>query len=360
MTMKKELKKERGYYITDDGRVLYGNKQVKSFINEAGYETVKIGTNLYTVAYLVANHFLNPEKYMLVGFKDGDKLNSNADNLYWYYEGEEETDDYDFYEEKERKPSIPTEVYTVDKDGEIIGEFPTAAAAAKSFGFQRANVFYPQIKEHRFIKKINCFIIKKSDYVKIGKDKLKESVTAKKEHNGNYKKMLKLNLNGVVIKEYKSGVEAANDNNVSYQAILKRCRENDIAIINNDVFIFSCNYSNKTIKERIAMNDEMTEEINNNDGSKIKSKHMNKRKNTPRKKSVLKLNIEGYIIGEYETAKEAVEDNGFVYDTFMGYLYNKGMFISNDMVFMFTDKYNKATITRLIEDYKRKNKNKLK
>ena len=64
------------YTITENG-VIYdsNNKRVKTFINAAGHVSAVLNNWIVTVAYIVANTYLENDYYMCVGFKDNDKTN---------------------------------------------------------------------------------------------------------------------------------------------------------------------------------------------------------------------------------------------------------------------------------------------
>ena len=90
----KEIDGERGYYVSNMGRVKSTNyrrtgreeimKQSENAIG-CGRLVVNIRGTPYAVRYLVAVAFVpNPNKYRNVLHKDGDFRNVRADNLEWY------------------------------------------------------------------------------------------------------------------------------------------------------------------------------------------------------------------------------------------------------------------------------------
>lgn len=90
----KEIDGERGYYVSNMGRVKTTNyrrtgreeimKQTEC-ANGYGVLVVNIRGTVYAVHYLVAVAFVpNPNKYRNVLHKDGDFRNVRADNLEWY------------------------------------------------------------------------------------------------------------------------------------------------------------------------------------------------------------------------------------------------------------------------------------
>lgn len=90
----KEIDGERGYYVSNMGRVKStnyrrtGREQImKQTEDTIGNErlVVNIRGTVYAVRYLVAVAFVqNPNKYRNVLHKDGDFRNVCADNLEWY------------------------------------------------------------------------------------------------------------------------------------------------------------------------------------------------------------------------------------------------------------------------------------
>lgn len=90
----KEIDGERGYYVSNMGRVKSTNYRrtgreeiMKQSENAIGYGrlVVNIRGTPYAVRYLVAVAFVpNPNKYRNVLHKDGDFRNVRADNLEWY------------------------------------------------------------------------------------------------------------------------------------------------------------------------------------------------------------------------------------------------------------------------------------
>ena len=79
----------RTYYISDSGEIFNEDmKRMKTSINEAGYEHVKLGPHrrqkLIGVHRAVAKTFIeNPNNYPEVNHKDGNKMNNRVDNLEW-------------------------------------------------------------------------------------------------------------------------------------------------------------------------------------------------------------------------------------------------------------------------------------
>ena len=90
----KEIDVERGYYVSNMGRVKTTNYRrtgreeiMKQSENADGYGrlVLNIRGKVYAVRYLVAVALVpNPNKYRNVLHKDGDFRNVRADNLEWY------------------------------------------------------------------------------------------------------------------------------------------------------------------------------------------------------------------------------------------------------------------------------------
>ena len=90
----KYIENSNDYYITSNGKVYHKYNQseyipIKSTINPNGYRYIKIQDkerNPITrrLHRLVAKAFIpNPDNLPIVGHKDNNKSNSEADNLYW-------------------------------------------------------------------------------------------------------------------------------------------------------------------------------------------------------------------------------------------------------------------------------------
>jgi len=81
----KEFNDKKGYYISNYGQVkgLKG-RILKTFINNSGYEAIKIGKNHYLIHRLVAFYFVdNPNNLDYVDHIDNNQRNNIASNLQW-------------------------------------------------------------------------------------------------------------------------------------------------------------------------------------------------------------------------------------------------------------------------------------
>lgn len=81
----KELKKKPGYYISNHGEVLGKQGHVlKTFVNNSGYECIKIQKDHYLIHRLVADAFVpNPQELSEVDHINNDSLDNRASNLQW-------------------------------------------------------------------------------------------------------------------------------------------------------------------------------------------------------------------------------------------------------------------------------------
>ena len=83
----KPIKGFEDYYeISNKGRIHNKRKLIKTFINNSGYECIKLTVNKvrynFTIHRLVALNFLSDKKSE-VNHLDGNKLNNSLDNLEW-------------------------------------------------------------------------------------------------------------------------------------------------------------------------------------------------------------------------------------------------------------------------------------
>lgn len=83
--MLKELTEIHGYYVDSDGKIYNGDKvQLKTYVINSGYESIKIKGKHYLVHRLVAKYFCTGyKKGLVVNHIDGDRLNNNYLNLEW-------------------------------------------------------------------------------------------------------------------------------------------------------------------------------------------------------------------------------------------------------------------------------------
>ena len=85
----KEIEDYNGYYLVgNNGTISNRSKQLKSYINNSGYECIKFtngGVRKHRLIHrLVAEAFVsNPDNKKEVNHIDGNKLNNNAYNLEW-------------------------------------------------------------------------------------------------------------------------------------------------------------------------------------------------------------------------------------------------------------------------------------
>lgn len=83
--MLKELKELHGYYIDSEGKVYNSrNVQLRTYIINSGYESIKIKGKHFLIHRLVAKYFCKGYKEgLVVNHIDGNRLNNNCSNLEW-------------------------------------------------------------------------------------------------------------------------------------------------------------------------------------------------------------------------------------------------------------------------------------
>lgn len=136
-------------YVDFHGRLSSSPHFLKSRKGNNGYLMVILHlegkrTKGYLVHRLVAETFIpNPNNYRCVNHKDENKTNNNVDNLEWC------TDRYNHnYGTKPERlskaltnnPRITKPVYQLDREGNIINEYPSITLAAKAIGCRHTDI----------------------------------------------------------------------------------------------------------------------------------------------------------------------------------------------------------------------------
>lgn len=215
--MRKEIRKHKGYFVSDDGKVYKEDLELIQHVNAAGHKYVWLGDKIHTVAYLVAKAFVdNTDNCFLVGYKDGKKSNLKADNLYWYYSGEIEGD------------GNATPLYKCDLNGNIIAEYPTTKQAGKENKISYWKI-QPKTQDADIAINGDMVFIQSIYYNRYTiKDKIAKELKKQKKIKtiikiGNKGKVIphqcatfQINQNGDIIKEFSTTKEAADTNNIPF------------------------------------------------------------------------------------------------------------------------------------------------
>lgn len=307
------------YTITEDG-VIYDsyNNAVKTFINAAGHVSAVLNNRIVTVAYIVANTYLKNDNYMCVGFKDNDKTNIKASNLYWYYEGEEESPQIHFdniYFNKEKYVGL------IDANGNIVRKYICMEDAKADWNcVNRASnaIANHQLLEGKYIL-VKLIEYKKENFDSDYKQYFNRLVIDKSKYTD--KKVIRYDYNGNVIKEYNNINEAAKELNTSKQSISRCCRGE---------LVISC------------------KSIWRYEGDAFDKYKIDKKRNINIDKSVIQIDINGDIINEYKSCKEAQNKlkitNG-------SYAISSHLLINGNSILVKKEDYNKETFERELKKY---------
>lgn len=129
---------EGRYQVSNKGRIksLYLNRDMRTFVNNSGYECVKFKNNRktenFTVHRLVAMHFvMGYEEHLHVNHIDGNRLNNSFSNLEWVTAKENIHDMIkrgthnvsSAHKVAQIKNKKPVEMY--DLEGHFIKDFPS-------------------------------------------------------------------------------------------------------------------------------------------------------------------------------------------------------------------------------------------
>lgn len=318
----KEIKKKiknTNCKISNLGKVYYGNgKEIKTFVNPAGWKSVFIDNKFYTVSFLVANAFVdNPNNCICVGHKDGDRTNCNVENLEWYFSGvyenkidkaeaeaeqtEEQYSDGEIDFEiipKQKSDNTSKPIVEIDIEGNIVNRY----SSMRKLTIHCSGLRY-SIRQKTFYKgKVYMF---ETDYskekaIELYQDVLKYQKTKHQEkHTVN--KVLEVDLEGNIIQTF----EDSNDCAKYFKT--KRINITNVLSTNNkigDTFI-----------------------IWEKDYSPYSTSYFLKKKHTEQPPVVCKTDIEGNIIQTYKDFKQVINETGVSYFKIKkGYFDKKGNF----------------------------------
>jgi hypothetical protein len=132
---------EDRYLVSDEGEVfsLFYEKMLKQ-ANKRGYMQVALSRDNHMqyvgVHRLVAMAFLDPDaERIFVNHKDGNKHNNRVENLEWCTPSENTRHSIDVLGQRKRA------VYQKDKDGNVLGEYPSIKEAAEAVGAKAEHVW---------------------------------------------------------------------------------------------------------------------------------------------------------------------------------------------------------------------------
>ena len=240
------IKNVPNYFIDRNGTVydeLY--YVVKPRKNSCGYLYVILNDKIYTVAYLVANTFIdNPDNCICVGYIDNDYTNVKATNLFWYFDGIEEVEyEYKLYYKKigvRHNGAYDSKgVVLVDINGKVYGKYNSINKCVKDTGFTNY-IIHQSITNKIEIKDSGLFAISYDEY----NDELIDDIIAQfKPHQKKivtYKYYLISNENKL-IKVFNGIEEAAKYFNKSAQVIKNKLYndeeiERGLRVMNEDQF----------------------------------------------------------------------------------------------------------------------------
>lgn len=321
------IKKFPDYTITENG-VIYdsNNNIVKTFINAAGHVSAVLNDRIVTVAYLVANTYLKNDNLMIVGFRDNDRTNIKASNLYWYYEGEEESPQIHFdniYFNKEKYVGL------IDINGNVIRKYLCAEDAGadwKNIGKVSDAISTRKLIDGKYIfVKLNNY--RKENFERDYKEYFSNRRSKYRKLTDldrtiyTDKKVIRYDYNGNVIKVYNNINEAAKELNAVKQSIARVCRGQLITSYNS-IWRF--------------------------EGDAFDRYKTEKRRNVSKDKTVLQIDINGDIIKEYKNIKEAQTklklSNG-------SYTVSSHSLLNDNSLLIKKEEYNKETFERDLKPY---------
>lgn len=295
------------YTITKDGRI-YDKEgvEIDTFINSCGYVSAELNGYIVTVAYIVAKLYVdNPNNSICIAYKDNDYTNIKADNLKWYYEGEENIED--------------KSVIVVNEDGNITGYYNTVKDCANDYGCENQTI----------IAKCNGRITISEDYYfffddSFDKEDLKRRIEEKEKRllekekresvrqqyrlekwvssckRSNSLEVIEFNNNGEIVAEYSSISKFMERYNICYltaDKILKRT-----GTFNNNYILYRKNFETiSDIKQYIQRIDEINkraeeekerkrlEALNKKQQSQLN--RINRKEKQPKKKKIYQKRI---------------------------------------------------------------------
>lgn len=325
------------YTVTNDGKI-YDKEgiEVDTFINSCGYVAAVLNGYIVTVAYIVAKLYVsNPNGCICITYKDGDYTNIKADNLEWYYEGEEEGKDRsrsnDNVVKENKAPTKKGVVLQIDIDGKIIATYKNTEDVAKHIGNTQTAISN-NCRKKTLNRKTKTFFVYKFEY---SDELVKQMVDTYKQQQckkpaPNKKRIFKIDYNTFEILEIFDGIgEAAEKLNRTYSKI-NNVLQGLTMQLEECFLIREKEYNTKTIKAKVENTKQKVENSN-----------------------ILMFDNNANLLKQFYSMNDAVNELGYSYTTINRILTGE-LKQRNEFYLIRKGNYNVDTIIEEIANAKRK------
>lgn len=322
--MRKEIRKHKGYFVSDDGKVYKEDLELIQHTNAAGHKYVWLGDKIHTVCYLVASAFIpNDNHCFLVGYKDGNKSNLKADNLYWYYSGEIEGD------------GNTTPLYKSDLNGNIIAEYSTTKEAAKANKISYWKI-QPKTQDADIAINGDMVFIQSIYYNRYTiKDKIAKELKKQKKIKtiikiGNKEKVIshqcatfQINQNGDIIREFSTTKEAADTNNIPFNNMSQQFNKKKYYnSLNGDIILIREKDYTPSLLKLIKF------KLN----KKEKAKEIKRPSKYNLKKKLFQIDKDGEILNVFEGMRNLCNELNIPFNKLNNNLHKKNYCTYNDII----------------------------